>query len=1196
MRKYDDIISRLTLSQKIKILTSAESLSDKDMNIPGALQINAADMKDYGRGIIPNVTSLAHSWNEELWYSVSKAKTEMMLRDGKNFLLVPGSKIKFSPYRREISEDPYLASAISSAHIKAAADIGVVSAATGLYLTKADTRWLSEKPDTRVIHEFLTAPFKNALVPGSVRVISGDIRETNAEYKHTSRLIADEVFKYSDYAVCKSATDENTVDFIARGIICLEGSEIALEGAVARYKKLKKSIENNEGATQEQLSGELERRSAISTETIDDAVDRLLEFVHTVQIDRELLDKDETDSSALDSLCIKSVIESAVLLKNKNSILPLESASSVAIVGDIAFAQTGGESVADTLSRELGNRGYRVIGAARGYDTNSPHNNRLAEEAVKIASRCDTVLLFLGFGYENEKKIPKTETLSLPANQLYLVSRLLRSNKRVVAVISSGHAPDIDFTRDIDGVLLAPLEVNSSAVALTKMICGDSSPSGKLAYTVYSGADVSFAKAKVYRKKYRMKNGPFIGYRYYDTADLTVGYPFGHGLSYARFKYSDLSVAKDGVTFTVKNVSEFDGVEVAQLYVGEKNPALISPRKELCGFKKVALLAGEKKTVTIPLRFPERYVDGEYVTAGGEYLLSVGSSVSDIRLKTVVSHDGPKLNPDGERACDYLQSVSNVIEDNYTLEANYSVMKKSIRNILFGIAFVVLAISAAVFNLTTKYPSTFVGVLAGILATVAAVFFVSEAVVRSRLYAEERRRIQEANDEKFEMAEQIPVLSTAKMFRDEFEIEETENAAGAELVEEIGEENVSQYIDKEFTFQNAVSDLKTLLDSRGYRVAATVAENLMSSLATSRLIVTGAMESDSFCGFVRVISEYFGTEVFLDRAEKRSDTDTSFFAFDYHGDHTKKNILLAIEYARENPMKTVVVALDGATAAMVEEHLAPFTKYLYSPKAMNKISIVSENGAEINYNISPNLRFIINLSDKTSLDSLAPHLSSLAAVNMLDYEICQINEAFTGVRELNRYQLDYMRDKECAKADVSEDVWKKIDKLEKYAARFSDYRIGNKLWLGFEKHVGMLLASGLTMIETVDVSIASRLVFSLAVALKDNIPEGEQTLPESLEFIFGEENADFSKNVISKMIFEVEEEIAEEAPAEETPVEETPAEEAPVEEAIAEETPVEETPAEEAPVEETPVEEAPAEENSDMQNTLNNEEQADDVN
>ena len=762
MLKHNDVISALTLSQKVRMLTGAGALTGKDMKILEIPEIKAGDMKDFGREIYPNSTALAHSWNEKLWYGVAKEKTELMRREGKNFIISPGSKIKLSPYRREISEDTFLASEFSKAHLRAVAESGLISASSGYYLTKADTDWLDISPDRRTINEFVVSPFKNALGSERVNAVVTDIRELNGKYKGACEDIQNELLPYADFLICRKATDENTVSLISRGIICLEGSELALESAVARYKKLKKSIENNDGITEAQLNEEIERHSAISLDTIDESLDKLLDFIYAVN--ESGIAQNSPDSKA-EKIALKATVESAVLLKNKGSALPLDSSNKICIIGDMAFKSIGESTVSEKLTEELSKRGYKVVGAEKGYDMSEPASKAQINKASILAERCGTVLLFLGFGYEAEKKIPKTETLSLPANQLYLANKLAGTGKRIIAIISSGHAPDIEFTRDFDAVLLAPLEVEHSADALAMLLSGEQSPSGKLAYTVYSGSDGAFAKSKMYRKKYGMSTGPFIGYRYYDTAKLTVGYPFGHGLSYVPFKYSSLHVSQTSVSFSVENRGAMPAAEVAEVYIGAESSPIIRAEKELCGFVKISLMPGERKTVSVPLRIPEVYVDGKLTVLGGSYAVSVGASVSDVRLKTFITVKGDEAKKDNKRLADYLESISNVKEDNYTLEASYSFMKRSIRNILFGIAFVVLAISAAVFNSITEHPSMFIGGLSGVLALISVLFFVSEVVERTRRYNEERKRIDTANKVLFEEAEEIPVLSTEKMFR-----------------------------------------------------------------------------------------------------------------------------------------------------------------------------------------------------------------------------------------------------------------------------------------------------------------------------------------------------------------------------------------------------------------------------------------------
>ncbi|MBR5140479.1 MAG: glycoside hydrolase family 3 C-terminal domain-containing protein [Clostridia bacterium] len=1148
MHNYDDIISALTLPQKIRILTRAGGLSGKDIKSLGIRSIDVGDMKDYGRDVFPNATALINSWNEDIWSEVARAKTEMIDSEGKNFVIAPGPKVKLSPYRREISEDPCLASRFSLVHQAAATELGKAVAPSGFYLTRSDVQWLDRTPDDKIIHEFITLPYADTMPASQSGAIITDLRDIGRAYKKIPRVIEDRISEYAEFLVCKKATEENTVDFISRGIICLEGSEIALESAVARYKKLFASIENNEGATKEQLDEEVMRSSAISEESLDLAIGKLLAFIDKVNSDIEKKERSSADHS---KIALRATLESAVLLKNKDRLLPLDPAGKVGIIGDIAFCEIDGERVIDRLTSELSARGYKVVGAARGYDMQTSYSDSGVREALDLVGKCDTVILLLGFGYEAEKLIPKTETLSLPANQISLSQKVLKQcksyfNKNTVAIISAGHAPDIAFTREFDSVMLMPLEVKSSAQAAAMLLSGEESPSGKLAYTLYSDSDAAFAKARYYREKHSLKAGPFIGYRYYDTAELTVGYPFGHGLSYSRFRYSALSVSDGKVTFSVENLSEKSAAEVVQIYAGLEKPNFINPKKELCAFKKVELLAGEKRSFTVPFTLPRKYVNGEFVIPGGSYCVCIGSSVSDVRLKTFINHNGPAVPCDGERPCDYLQSVSNVREDNYTLEANYSVMKKSIRNILFGILFLALAISAAVFNNITKHPSTFVGVLAGILATVALVFIISEAVVRSRIYAADRKRINEANKELFEEAEEIPVLSTDKMFRDEFEARDVELESAAEAVEDASDSIFSEYVDSEFIYNTAVSEFKDFVSSRGLKLADGVAENVMSSIATSGLIITSGMDSESFASFVRVVCEYFGSETFVDKVERGANGNNLFFAFDYNGDFIKKNILLSLEYARENSSKLTVAALDGANTGALKEYLTPFTKYLYSPKSTNKISVGEDIGTEMVYNVPSNLRLFVNLSDKTSIDILPAHISTLASLIDVSFEMCAPDESFTALHELNRYQLEFMREIECAKADISEDVWKKVDKIEKYAKRFSDYRIGNKLWLAFEKHIAMLLSSGMVISEALDVAVAARLIPSISVALKGVVPEDEQSLAEILEFVFGEGNADRSRRIIDKAIFDA---VECDGPIEEAETEEISAEEA-VEEAV----------------------------------------------
>ena len=526
MFKYNDIISQLSDSQKIRLLTSVGELLGNDFKVLGLGGVTVRSMKNYGREIFPRAAALSHSWNESLWNDVARAEAQMIADDGADLVIVPGAKIKFSPYRREISEDPFLASRFSAAHAKAAHDMGIKTALSGYYLTESDVEWMDKEPDQRVINEFFVSPYLNSLSGGSADAVVTDMRALTSSYC-TSQAKAQERIPRDKYIICESADEKNTVDFISRGIICLSASANALESALARYKKLKTAMENGKGITQEQIQNEQNNRTAISTETINEALDKVIGFMRersSMPTFDARLNKDEIGKRA--------VVESTVLLKNRNDTLPLSSDKSIALIGGILPDDENGENLLFKFRDTLCEKGYNCIGAELGYDPDNIQNSDMTESALKLALSASVVILFMGFGSENEKDIPLTKTLELPANQLRLADMLVKRNKTVIGVIASGHAPDVEFSHKMAAVLLTPQWLKSSVSALASILTGEVSPSAKLAYTLYDGSDAAFKKRRVYREKYGMKSGPFIGYRYYDLAEINVGYPFGHGLSY----------------------------------------------------------------------------------------------------------------------------------------------------------------------------------------------------------------------------------------------------------------------------------------------------------------------------------------------------------------------------------------------------------------------------------------------------------------------------------------------------------------------------------------------------------------------------------------------------------------------------------------------------------------------------------------
>ena len=1177
MLKYSDRITKLTDGQKIRILSGVGEISGKDMKNLGIPTIKIGNMKAYERNVYPHTTSISHAWNVGLWKSVASVKVEKMMADGVQFAVAPGSKIKLSPYRKETSEDPYLSSALSGAYLSAATEADMTVGAAGYYVTECEASWMDAEPNNRILNEYITRPYTRAakVAPGSGVVT--DFRFPNEAYEDSCAYIQRMLLGQTEFLVCENANDDNTVNLVAAGVLCLHGSANALSSALAKYRKMKKQIEEGRDVTIIQLEDAVKKGEAISDETVDEAVDRALDFLFSCKREGKAVTLSEEEQAAL---ALQATLESTVLLKNQNALLPLLSQMSVTVVD--AFLDGEGEStLAQDLEKALSAHGTESVQSTRFAAEDSMQDN--LNRILPLCREADVTVLLLGSGYEAERQIHKTEKLTLPPKQLCLAERVAKKANRVVTVILSEHGTDVDFTRPFEGLLYAPLPVTSTAEALARILCGDYNPTGRLAYTLYAGTETSLHKGRMYLRDNGLKSGPFVGYRYYDTADLRVGYPFGHGLSYTEFMYYDLDVAQDSVSFTVQNCTRLAGTEVAQVYVGMPSSALLRPKKELCGFAKVDLGPFERKRITVKIEMPTVFDGNGLVLEQGTYTVFVGASVSDVRLQKCFEAGDTVLPQDGERLSDYLQSHSNILNDNYTLEANYSVMKKGITNIVAGVVSLALAISLAVFNITTQLGSLALGIISGILALGSILFFIIEMVDRSRLHAEERKKIKAANDAYFENAEQIPILSTDKMFADAFDADDDEeDDIPQHVIATDDDVDYSEFIDTKLLMRDAVAEFNRFAAERGYKMDRGVTENLMASLTVSKLLVLGGLSAEEFNSFVLLISEYFGCIPCLDVPGKVEVGKNIFFERDAEGYGAKKNIFRAIENAAADHSKISISAVDEVTAENVTEWLSPLMRYVRSPKRKNVIIMKDQYGEKLGFTIGTNLFTLVRLSEYDAVDMLPLETVKCAPVVNVSFTKCPVAEDQSVSHGFSAYQIDYMRTQASEKYEVLEETWKKIDKIEKYADQYSGYKIGNKLWLALEKHMEMLLASGLEADEVTDIALATKILPSMSVALKNKLGEEDKTILQSVEFIFGADHVECAKVYIDSLTVKEREEepkpVVEEAPAEEFPIEEELVEEAPIEEAPVEEAPVEEVPVEEVPVEEVPVEEAPVEE------------------
>ncbi|MCC8103975.1 MAG: glycoside hydrolase family 3 C-terminal domain-containing protein, partial [Clostridiales bacterium] len=439
----------------------------------------------------------------------------------------------------------------------------------------------------------------------------------------------------------------------------------------------------------------------ISMKEIDDCVGQLLEVVLKLAGNRKKTGAakmaenkpSETDSNVVKASCHgidvekhhelarRAAQESIVLLKNEGDILPLDSEKKVAVIGDFAkearYQGAGSSNVNSTKVENIldliDSRPIKYVGFAQGYQRNSGRDKNLEQEAVALASQADQILYFFGLDEVSESEGIDRLHMRIPENQIALLEALAKTGKPIIGVLSGGSAIEMPWEKDCQAILHTYLGGQAGAGAALDVLTGKVNPSGKLNETY----PMSYEDTPAYRyfpakkRNSEYREGIFVGYRYYETVQKPVRYPFGYGLSYTTFEYSDLKVSEKEAVFTLTNTGTRSGAEVAQLYVSCENSRIFRPVRELKGFCKVFLKAGEICRVCIPLddkafRFWNTETN-RWDIEGAEYQILVGANVEDIRLQGTITVKGTTkrlpYGADREKLADYYSGQIQDVSD-----------------------------------------------------------------------------------------------------------------------------------------------------------------------------------------------------------------------------------------------------------------------------------------------------------------------------------------------------------------------------------------------------------------------------------------------------------------------------------------------------------------------------------------------------
>lgn len=594
----------------------------------------------------PPAAGLSSSWNPELIHQVGEAMAEECIQEKVAVILGPGVNIKRNPLGGRCfeywSEDPYLAG-----HEAVGIVAGVQSKGVGTSLKhfaansqETDRLRISANISQRALREIYFPAFEHIVKEAQPWTIMCAYNCINGVHAAQDRWLLTDVLRdewgFQGIVMSDWGADHDRVASLNAGL----------------------NLEMPPSYTDDQIVYAA-RDGRIQPAQLDRMAQGMIDLVSKTRAAMSV-ENYRFDIEAHDEVAHQAAVESMVLLKNDDAILPVAGDAKVTVIGEFARTpryQGGGSShitptkmtsFLDTLAE----RGADVT-FAPGFTLDlEPADAKLETEAVETAKNADVVLMFLGLPEAAESEGFDRETLDIPAKQVELLNAVAAENENVVVVLSNGSVVSVaPWAGNAKGILESWLLGQSGGPALADVIFGKVSPSGKLAQTIPMDIndDPSMINWPGEEGHVDYGEGVFVGYRYYDTYDKAVDYPFGFGLSYATFAIDGVNVAKTGantahVTATVTNTSDVDAAETVQVYVAPGKASVARPKHELKGFRKVFLKAGESAEISFDLDerafayWSEKFND--WHVEAGEYTVEVGTSSRDIAAVAVVTLDG----------------------------------------------------------------------------------------------------------------------------------------------------------------------------------------------------------------------------------------------------------------------------------------------------------------------------------------------------------------------------------------------------------------------------------------------------------------------------------------------------------------------------------------------------------------------------
>lgn len=663
--KHADIIAQMTLEEKASMCDGLDywhsqpvervgiksiSLNDGPHGIrkKGDPEQNTDVLKGLPAICFPTASATACSWDTDLIYKMGEALGDECRKEQVNVLLGPGTNIKRSPLCGRnfeyFSEDGLLAGEMSAAFINGVQSKGIGTSLKHYAANNQETRRMTVNAvvDERTLRETYLLPFEIAVKKSQPWTIMNSYNRLNGTYAAENKWLLTDVLRddwgYEGVVITDWGAENDRVAGL------LAGQEIEMPTSSGIGTKLIIDAVND---------------GSLDVAVLDAAVDKIIEL--TKKAEPVIGGTYTYDSDAHHQLAREIASQCMVLMKNDNNVLPLKKDAKVALIGEMAHTpryQGAGSSLINPIKLDNAYQTMKDMGVdftfSKGYELKKCKEKKALEliiEAKAAAKNADVAVVFVGLTDEYETEGADRHHLSIPPMHNTLVEEVVKVNPNTVVVLSGGAAVEMPWADKVPAILNMFLTGQAGGSAVCDILFGDVNPSGKLSETyplaLSDNSSYNYFPGTTVSVEHR--ESVYVGYKYYDTANKEVAFPFGFGLSYTTFEYSDIKVSADNikdtdtvtVSFKVKNTGDVDGAEIAQLYVSDVESTIYRPVKELKGFKKVFLKAGEEKEIEITLdkrAFAYYNVNiNDWHVESGEFKILVGASSRDIKLEASIN-------------------------------------------------------------------------------------------------------------------------------------------------------------------------------------------------------------------------------------------------------------------------------------------------------------------------------------------------------------------------------------------------------------------------------------------------------------------------------------------------------------------------------------------------------------------------------